>query len=79
MTNIYTYSVCWEAILIRLLFGLFIWEKKEVQNLSTGDDRLKNIAWNWLSLRICIYFGGVSKIIYIQQNTFMKWTENIAT
>lgn len=69
MTNIHNYSMCSETIYINLLFCLFIWEKKEVQNLSTGDDRQKNI-----------YFGEVSKIIYIQQNTimFLKWTENIA-
>lgn len=50
----------------------------EVQNLSTGNDRQKNITGNSWSLGICMYFQGPSKIIYIQQNTIMilKWTEN---
>jgi len=61
-------------------FILFIYLREKVQNLSTGDDGQKNKAWNRLSLGICICFGEVSKIIYIQQNTimFLKWTESTA-
>lgn len=78
MTNTRNYSMCGETIFIHLLFCLFIWEEKEVQNLSTGDGRQKKIAWNWSSLGMRMQFGGISKMICSQQNTimFLKWTEN---